>query len=135
MGQDFTATYLDISKYFEKIWHRGLLFKCEHAFGISGRLLEWLTSYLKDRKQRVKIANTFSTTLIINSGCPQGSALGPLLALMYLNQLSSQIQEDILLFADDTSIYASYKKGKFHAAQVSLQSDLNKIFEYGQNVL
>ena len=132
LGQDFTAIYLDITKYFDKIWHKGLLFKCKHEFGITGRLLDWLTSYLKDRKQRVRIGDTFSTTRTINAGCPQGSVLGPLLALIYLNELSTLTHHDTLLFADDTSIYASYDKEHLLTTQNSLQKDLDKIYEYGE---
>ena len=132
IGHEFSAIYLDISKYFNKIWHKGLLFKCKHEFGISVQLLDWLTSYLKDRKQRVKIGDKLSTTQIINSGCPQGSALGPLLALIYLNKLSTRIQNDFLLFADDTSIYASYAKTDLMTTQLSHQKDLDEIYEYGR---
>ena len=82
-GRDFTAIYLDISKYFDKIWHTGLLYKCRHDFGITDSLFYWFNSYLSDRKQRVRINDTFSNSQIINAGCPQGSVLGPLLALMY----------------------------------------------------
>ena len=89
---------MDIAKYFDKIWHKGLLFKCKYDFGISGKLLEWLESYLKDRKQRVQINNTLSAPEIVNAGCPQGSVLGPLLALIYLDGLSKQTQNDILFF-------------------------------------
>ena len=133
MGHEFTAVYLDISKYFDKIWHKGLLFKCKNEFGISGRLLDWLKSYLKDRRQTVKIRDTFSTTQTINAGCPQGSVLGPLLALIYLNKLSTRTQHDMLLFADDTSIYASYAKTDLQTTQLTLQKDLDEIYAYGND--
>ena len=97
-GRDFTAIYLDISKYFDKIWHDGLLYKCKHDFGITDTLFNWLKSYLCDRRHRVQINNTFSTTQTINAGCPQGSVLGPLLALMYLDGLSKRTKNDILFF-------------------------------------
>ena len=74
-GHNFTAIYLDISKYFGKIWHKGLLHKCKTEFGITGRLLDWMESYLKDRQQRVKIGDIFSTTETIYADCPQGSVL------------------------------------------------------------
>ena len=132
LGHDFTAIYLDISKYFDKIWHKGLLYKCKYEFGITGRLLDWFRSYLKDRQQRVKIRDTYSTTQTINAGCPQGSVLGPLLALIYLNGLSNRTQHDILFFADDTSIYASYTKTDLLTTQLSLQKDLDEIYAYGR---
>ena len=90
-NQDFTAIFLDISKYFDKIWHDGLLEKCKIQYKISGSLLAWLKSYLSDRTQIVKVGNSLSTPTKIDSGCPQGSVLGPLLAIMYLNDLSNKI--------------------------------------------
>lgn len=131
-GNDFTAIYLDISKYFDKIWHVGLLHKCKHDFGITGILLSWLTSYLSDRQQRVQINNTFSSQQTVNAGCPQGSVLGPLLALMYLDGLQQKIDNDILLFADDTSLYASHTTLDIQKIELSLQRDLDEIYKYGR---
>ena len=131
-GLDFTAIYLDISKYFDKIWHRGLLHKCENEFLITGRLLHWLKSYLSDRTQRVQIRNSFSHQRKINAGCPQGSVLGPLLALIYLNDLSNRTHNDILFFADDTSLYASHNVRSLLSTQHSLQKDLDEIHKYGR---
>ena len=131
-GHDFTAIYLDVTKYFDRIWHKGLLFKCENDYFISGSLLNWLKSYLTDRRHRVKIGNAFSTTLTINAGCPQGSVLGPLLALLYLNGLSSQMQNTALFYADDISLYASYTPNTMTQTLNSLQTDLNMIENYGK---
>ena len=131
-GQDFTAIYLDISKYFDKIWHKGLLHKCKNDFGITGRLLDWLSSYLQDRRQRVQIGNSFSTTQTTNAGCPQGSVLGPLLALIYLDGLPTKTRNDILFFADDISLYASHETNDLLMTQRSLQLDLDEIYKYGR---
>ena len=132
-GNDFTAIYLDIAKYFDKIWHQGLLLKCEVEFGIKGMLLQWLCSYLRDRKQRVRVGSSYSTFQTINTGCPQGSVLGPLLALIYLNDLSNKITNDVLFFADDTSLYAPHQSNNITRIQRSLQKDLDSIFAYGQD--
>ena len=131
-GLDFTAIYLDISKYFDKIWNRGLLHKCQTEFGISGTLLHWLKSYLSNRTQRVQIRNSFSRPSKINAGCPQGSVLGPILALMYLNDLSNRTYNDILFFADDTSIFASHSSQTLLETEQTLQHDLDEIHKYGQ---
>ena len=131
-GRDFTAIYLDISKYFDKIWHDGLLYKCKTDFGLSGTLLTWLKSYLTNRSQKVIIENISSSLQKIDAGCPQGSVLGPLLALIYLDGLSTKTSNDTLFFADDTSLYASHNKDDLITTQISLQNDLDNIQEYSQ---
>ena len=131
-GRDVTAVYLDISKYFDKIWHDGLLHKCKNEFSISGTLLSWLKSYLTNRQQKARIGDNVSLTKTISSGCPQGSVLGPLLALMYLNGLTKEVTNDILLYADDTSIHASHDKHDIDAVRQSLQQDLDIIYRYGK---
>ena len=68
--------YLDISKAFDKVWHKGLLYKLE-AIGVRDPLLSWLCSYLSDRKQRVVIDSQSSDWIGTNSGVPQASVLGP----------------------------------------------------------
>ena len=78
------AVFLDISKAFDKVWHDGLIFKLEQN-GISGNLLRLLQKYLDDRKQRVVINGSYSDYSNIELGVPQGSVLGPLLFLVYIN--------------------------------------------------
>jgi len=130
-GHDFTAIYLDISKYFDKIWHKGLLYKCRTEFGISEKLHEWLKSYLEGRKQKVRINDAFSSMKSLDAGVPQGSVLGPLLAILYLNQLSGITHNEALLFADDTSLATSHTDNDTIASQQTLQKDLDTIFQYG----
>ena len=97
------------------VWHRGLIFKLSQT-GISGGLLNWFSNYLHDRQQRV----------IINGQCsdwghisPQGSVLGPLLFLIYINDLSKIIQSSqIRMFADDTCLFVTNKDREL--AQVTL---------------
>ena len=132
---DFTAIYLDISKYFDKIWHTGLLYQCKHDFGITDSLYDWLKSYLSNRRQRVRIGDTLSQTRLITAGCPQGSVLGPLLALIYLDGLSSRTKNDILFFADDVSLYASHTTADLNKTQLSLQNDLDEIHNYDREWL
>ena len=132
-GHDVTAVYLDISNYFNQIWHEGLIYKCKHEFAISGPLLSWLESYLSNRTQKVKIdENTHSSTKSLRAGCPQGSVLGPLLALMYLNDLSTRVINHTLIYADDTSLYASYDYTNIDETQRALQKDLDAILDYGK---
>ena len=131
-GRDITNIFLDISKYFDKIWHEGLLYKCKNEFFISDNLLSWLRSYLTNRTQKVRIGDALSSTKTICSGVPQGSVLGPLLALMYLNGLTNKVTNNVLLYADDTSLYASHTRQDADTVRQSLQQDLNEICEYGK---
>ena len=95
----------DISKAFDKVWHQGLLYKLKQS-GISGNLLEILTGFLKDRKQRVVLNGQNSLWANIEAGVPQGSILGPLLFLIYINDLPDNQSTNVKLFADDTSLFS-----------------------------
>ena len=107
-NEETIAISLDISKAFDKVWHKGLLFKLRRA-GISGNLLKWFENYLKGRKQRVCINGFYSVWKLIEAGVPQGSILGPLLFLIYINDITVDIKCLIKLFADDTFLYHATK--------------------------
>ena len=107
-NMDLTTIYLDISRYFDKIWHVGLLAKCKYQCGIRGNLLKWLESYLENRTHSVTLNTATSSIKTINAGCPQGSVLGPLLALIYLNDLDGITNNNLLFFADDTLLFKSH---------------------------
>ena len=132
-GKDFTVVYLDISRYFEKIWHDGLLAKCDKEFGIRGSLLDWLNSYLVGRCQVVQAGSEKSSSMALRAGVPQGSVLGPLLAIMYLNGMNNQTENSMLFFADDSSLHASHTPSNSEQTEQSLQQDLDAIFMYGKN--
>ena len=95
------SVFLDMSKAFDKVWHEGLLFKLR----INGKLINLLKIYLSNRKQRVLINGSESDWGQIESGGPQGSVLGPLLFLIYINDLEIGIKSHIKFFADDTSLF------------------------------
>ena len=95
--------FCDFSKAFDKVWHRGLLLKL-NSYGIKGNLLNWFENYLHERKQRVIINDSSSSLCNLSAGVPQGSVLGPLLFLIYINDIADKVQSLCRLFADDTSL-------------------------------
>ena len=104
--QNLCMVFCDISKAFDRVWHRGLVFKL-NQLGISGPLLSWFKDYLSCRSQSV-IANTSrSRSRSLNAGVPQGSVLGPLHFLVYVNDISENLLSISTLFADDTSLACS----------------------------
>ena len=118
---------MDISKAFDKVWHDGLIFKLEQN-GISGNLLKLFHNYLKDRKQRVVLNGSFSDYSSIGSGVPQGSVLGPLLFLIYINDLEKNIKSNVKFFADDKMLYFIVKDPELTASD--LNQDLHTIQQW-----
>ena len=123
------AVFLDISKAFDKVWHEGLLFKLEQNC-VSGPVLLLLQNYLANRKQRVVLNGSSSTFYPIESGVPQGSVLGPLLFLVYINDLEDNIKSKIKLFADDTMLFSIVHNPALSAAE--LNYDLHVISQWAQ---
>ena len=102
--KEVRAVFCDISKAFDRVWHAGLLHKLR-SIGISGELLKWFSSYFVGRKQRVVLQGVESQWNYINAGVPQGSILGPLLFLIFINDIVTEIGSSIRVFADDTSLF------------------------------
>jgi hypothetical protein len=98
--------FCDISKAFDRVWHKGLLFKLQQN-GIKGKLLNWISDYLCNRKQKVTLRSSISLPRTISAGVPQGSVLGPLLFLIYVNDITDSLLSLTRLFADDSSLYCS----------------------------
>ena len=98
--------FCDISKAFDRVWHKGLIFKLQQN-GFDGNFLLWLANYLADRKQCVVLNSSLSATRDILAGVPQGSVLGPLLFLIYVNGIAEQLLSLTRLYADDSSLFAS----------------------------
>jgi hypothetical protein len=95
--------FCDISKAFDRVWHKGLLYKLKQC-GIDGKILLWIENYLCSRKQVVTIGSSISKENVINAGVPQGSILGPLFFLIYVNDIANNLLSVTRLFADDTSL-------------------------------
>ena len=104
-GFEVRGVFLDISKAFDKVWHKGIIFKLKQN-GISGKLFSVLSDFLKDRKQRVILNEQVSSWTGVNAGATQGSILGPLLFLVYINDLADGLSSNAKLFADDTSLFS-----------------------------
>ena len=101
------GVFIDLEKAFDTINHKILLEKLQH-YGIRGITLQWFTSYLYNRKQRVSLDGKKSSFLNITCGVPQGSILGPLLFLLYINDMKNAVKFSILHhFADDTNLLCS----------------------------
>lgn len=125
-NQKVTAgVFLDLSKAFDTINHSILISKLNH-YGIQGNALKLIKNYVSDRKQFVKFRDQTSNQYIVRCGVPQGSILGPLLFILYINDLpnASSLIEPIL-FADDTSIFYSHKD--LNQLILTLNSELDKI--------
>ena len=116
--------FLDISKAFDRVWHKGLLYKIKN-FGIEGNLLNLIESFLSGRNQRVTINGQSSNWLPIKAGVPQGSILGPLFFLLYINDLPDGLLSNVKLFADDTAIFSTVNTPNETANE--LMYDLEKI--------
>ena len=131
-GKEIRVIFCDISKAFDRVWHKGLLFKLK-SIGIKGDLLLWIEDYLSQRKQRVVINNTCSDWQYIKAGVPQGSILGPLLFIIFINDIVKDIESSIKLFADDTSLYLIVDN-PIDTTNV-LNSDLQKIHQWSEKWL
>ena len=98
--------FCDVSKAFDRVWHKGLIFKLQQV-GIEGELLEWINDYLSNIQQKVVIKNCSSSLRRVSVGVPQGSVLGPLLFLVYVNDISESLLSLTRLYADDSSLFYS----------------------------
>ena len=123
---EYDAVFLDFSKAFDKVPHERLIRKIE-AHGIGGDVLRWIKEWLKDRKQRVCLNGEKSDWGAVTSGVPQGSVLGPLLFIMYLNDLDTGITSNLSKFADDTKIGRSIRNLEDSQA---LQGDLDRLYDW-----
>ena len=121
------SVFLDISKTFDEVRHKGLLYKLK-SMGISGDLFNLLENYLSGRLQRVVLKGQTSSWRPFLAGVPQSSILGPLLFLVYINDLPNELKSNAKLFADDTSLF-TIVKDKQESADV-LSNDLSLISKW-----
>ena len=128
-GKEIRVTFCDISKAFDRVWHAGLIHKLKAA-GISGKLLNWFANYLFKHRQRVALPGVESLWTFIKAGVHQGSILGPLLFLLFINDIVNKTYANIRLFVDDTSLYLIVEHRDVTAQ--SLNIDLETIAKWAK---
>ena len=128
------VAYLDFSKAFDLVSHKHLLLKLE-KYGINGDIGRWIQAFLENRKQKVVIRGNESEELDVLSGVPQGSVLGPILFLIFINDLPDCTTCPVCLFADDSKVYnrvprETNGKPELANAHNNLQEDLQRLHEW-----
>lgn len=130
-GFQIDTIYLDFKKAFDSVPHKRLLVKLK-GYGFDGTLLKWIEDFLKDRRQRVVLNGNYSEWKDVTSGIPQGSVLGPVLFIIYINDMPEIIQSLCRLFADDSKIY---RRVKTNEDQQIIQSDLLRLCDWSDKWL
>ena len=117
------AVALDISKDFDRVWHAGLLHKPK-SYGIFGQIFDLTSSFLCNRCLQVVLDGKSSQVYPVNAGVPQSSILGPTLFLLYINDLPDDVIYDIVIYADDTTLYSKCDQASDLWQQLELASEL-----------
>ena len=127
-GGELNVIYCDFMKAFDKVPHKRLVHKID-KYGIKDDILGWIENFLSNRTQVVKVGNINSAPANVTSGIPQGSVLGPILFVLYINDLPEVVDKDsyIYLFADDTKVSRNIKSDQ---DRIILQEDINKLVEW-----
>lgn len=130
-GGQTDVVFMDFAKAFDKVPHQRLLAKLEMV-GINTETTQWIRSFLDQRTQEVVVGGERSSIGKVTSGVPQGSVLGPLLFLIYINDLPNKLKSNVCLFADDTMLYRNIKTEK--DCEI-LNEDLKSLEHWEQNWL
>ena len=130
-GFEVDVIYTDFQKAFDKVPHQRLLGKMK-AYGISQEIIDWTAKFITQRKQKVVINGESSSWKKVTSGVPQGSVLGPILFVIYINDLPEITLSKLLLFADDSKIYRQIRNVM---DQIDMQTDLHRMFLWSEKWL
>jgi hypothetical protein len=122
-GGELDVIYFDFAKAFDTVPHQRLLRKLQ-CYGLSEQTINWIRAYLSERRHRVMVQGTPSEWHSVLSGVPQGSVLGPILFVLYINDLLEETESDMFLFADDTKLYRQIFS---HEDRVVLQRDIDRM--------
>ena len=126
-GEEACVIALDIKGAFDKVRHNGLYTKLRSK-GVSGMLLRWLQSYLSERSMTVVLSGQNSEASSINASVPQGSILGPLLFSVFIDDLVDECENELFLYADDSTLYAPIPSPKdSNRVAASLNRDLDRM--------
>ena len=125
-GSTVDIIYLDFCKAFDKVSQRLILYKLDQ-YGIRGLVHKWIESFLVGAKQSVVINGSSSNSKPVTSGVSQGSVLGPILFLIYVNDMPEMVRCMVKLFADDTKLYSETRNQE---DQTTLQGDINNIVDW-----
>ena len=123
------VVFLDLAKAFDSVSHERLLIKL-YSLGIGSKLLNWLRHFLTCRKQRVVVRGTFADWALVISGTPQGTILGPILFLSYINDIVDSVSSNIKIFADDTKIYRELRNPSL--VEQYLETNLNNLGKWAK---
>ena len=133
-GLPVDVIYLDYEKAFDKVPHARLINQLSR-YGIKGNVLSWISDYLKDRTQRVRVNGQYSSTSKVLSGVPQGSVLGPLLFLIFVADMAPLVQNFISLYADDSKLFSYLLENNISPhTTTSIQEDINTLSEWSEKM-
>ncbi len=124
--ENYDVIYLDFSKAFDKVPHQRLLLKLQ-AHGVEGKVFNWVRAWLSNRKQKLQINGNTSDWGCVRSEVPQGSLLGSLLFIIYINDLDTGVSNDVSKFADDSMIDRVIES---HQDASILQDELNRLYDW-----
>ena len=126
-GAPVDVLYLDFCKAFDTVPHHRLLVKLE-SYGIVGSTLEIIRDFLSNRSMKVVVGGEFSQSCKVTSGVPQGSVLGPLLFLLFINDLPESVKSQVMLFADDVKLLGNANEGQIIKSDIAMLEEWENIW-------